>query len=265
MSRNLTAISVNTPETAEFLEVDGLIKFIIATLLTVMPFFFLKTMSFVMISIYLLLVTYLSRIKPRTLLISAASYFMVVLMPYLFGLLMNGIIYAFSNNELFSYQQGPNEIFLRLFKLLIIWYVSILYFHTTPMKTVLGLLDKCLTPLKLVGVPIADYLKVVMGSVIELKEMGAEIMKSLEESVRSVVRARGGKFNINIKGLSQIIVSLIVNSFGRLDKIERFVEQANPDDLYHYSFKLTRREIVVVLSFVLFTSLVFMVEKGYWF
>src|SRR5665648_1030584 len=181
-----------------------------------------------------------------------------VLMPYLFGLLMNPLIYSFSNNELFSYQQGPNEIFLRLFKLLIIWYVSILYFHTTPLKTVLGLLDKCLTPLKLVGVPVADYLKVVMGSVIELKEMGAEIMKSLEESVRSVVRGRGGKFNINIKGLSQIIVSLIVNSFGRLDKIERFVEQANSDDLYHYSFKLTSREMVVVLSFVLFTSLVFM-------
>src|SRR5665648_54806 len=258
MSRNLTLISVNTPETAEFLEVDGLIKFIIATLVTVMPFFFLKTMSFVMLSIYLLLATYLSRIKPRTLLISAASYFMVVLMPYLFGLFMNSLIYFFSNNELFSYQQCPNEIFLRLFKLLIIWYVSILYFHTTPLKTVLGLLDKCLTPLKLVGVPVADYLKVVMGSVIELKEMGAEIMKSLEESVRSVVRGRGGKFNINIKGLSQIIVSLIVNSFGRLDKIERFVEQANSDDLYHYSFKLTSREMVVVLSFVLFTSLVFM-------
>jgi len=264
MSSNLT-LNLNKPKTAELSDVDGLIKFILATMLTVMPFFFLKTMSFVIISIYLLLVTHLSRIKLRTLLISAASYFMVVLMPYLFGLLMNGLIYSFSNNDLFAYQQGPDEIFLRLFKLFIIWYVSILYFHTTPMKTVLGLLDKCLTPLKLVGVPVADYLKVVIGSVLELKETGTEIMKSLEESMRSVVGGRGRKFNLNIKGLSQIIVLLIVNSFGKLDKIERFVEQVNPDDLYEYCFKLTSREMVVVMSFILFTSLVFMVEKGYWF
>ena len=72
----------------------------------------------------------------------------------------------------------------------------------------------------------------------------------------------GRKFKLNIKGLSQIIVSLIVNSFGKLDKIERFVEQANSDDLYGYCFTLTTREIVVVLSFCLLTFMVFLIEKG---
>lgn len=262
MSSNLTFINLNKPTSAELSDMDGLIKFILATMLSVMPFFVQKTMSFGIIFIYLLLVTLFSRIKLSTLLISASSYFIVVLMPYLFGLLMNGVIYSFSNNDLFAYHQGPHEIFLRLFRLLIIWYVSILYFHTTPMKTVIGLLDKFLTPLKFVGVPVADYLKVVMGSVLELKETGTEVKKSLEESMRSAMGGHGRKLQLNIKGLSQIIVSLIVNSFGKLDKIGRFVEQANPDDLYGYCFKLTTREIVVVLSFSLLTFLVFMVEKG---
>ena len=262
MSSNLTLINLDPLKTAELSDMDGLIKFILAIMLSVMPFFVQKIMSFGIIFIYLLLMTLLSRIKLSTLLISASSYLIIVLLPYLFGLLMNGVIYSFSNNNLFAYHQGPYEVFLRLFRLFIIWYVSILYFQTTPMKTVLGLLDKFLTPLKLVGVPVADYLKVVMGSVLELKETGTEVKKSLEEGMRSVMGGNGRKLQLNIKGLSQIIVSLIVNSFGKLDKIERFVEQANPDDLYDYCFMLTKREMVVVLNFVLLTLLVFMVEKG---
>jgi len=261
MSTNLPLINLDKQKSTEFADMDGLIKFILATILSVMPFFVQKNMSFGIILIFLLVVTLLSNIKLSTLLISASSYFIVVLMPYLFGLLMNTVIYSFSNNDLFALHQGTHEIFLRLFRLFIIWYVSILYFQTTPMKTVIGLLEKFLTPLKLVGVPVGDYLKVVMGSVIELKETGTEMKKSLGESMRSTMGGKG-KFHINIKGLSQIIVSLIVNSFGKLDKIERFVEQANPEDLYGYCFKLTNREIVVVLGFSLRTLIVFMVEKG---
>lgn len=268
MSNNLTLIDSKIDskqaKTVELSDIDGLIKFVLATMLAVMPFFVQKMMSFGLLVVYLLIVTLLSKIKPRTLLISASSYFIVVLMPYLFGLLMNGIMYSFSNNELFAFHQGPGQIFLRLFRLFIIWYISILYFHTTPMKTVFGLLDKLLTPLKLVGIPVADFLKVVMCTVLELKETGTEIKKSLEESMRSALGGHRRKVRLNIKGLSRMIVSLIVNSFGKLDKIESFIERVNPEDLYNYNFRLSKREAVVVLSFILFTILVLMVEKGYW-
>lgn len=244
-------------------DIDGLIKFVLVTTLAVMPFFFQKTVSFSLLTVYLILLTTLSRIKPRTLLVSASSYCIIVLVPYLFGLLINGLMSLFFDSNLLASYQGPDQILLRLFRLFVIWYVSILYFYTTPMKTVLGLLDKLLFPLKLAGLPVQDYLKVVMCSVLELKETGTELKKSLAESMRSVIGGHG-QFKLNIKGLSQIIVSMIVNSFGKLDKLERIVENVKPEELYSYRFRLSSREAVVISSFALFLASVLIVEKWHW-
>lgn len=187
MADDITLANSEAPEKTDYTEMDGLLKFIFAVVLACMPFFLHKQASIGLLSVYLIFVTLISKIKSRTLLISGTSYCIIVMLPYFFGLLMNGLFYSFSHNEMFAYHQGPYEIFLRLFRLLVIWYVSILYFHTTPMKTVIGLLDKLFTPLKLVGVPVADYLKIVMCIVLELKETGSEVTKSLGESMRSVM------------------------------------------------------------------------------
>ncbi len=264
MTSNLSENSLNTLKENEFWEMDGFIKFILAAVLATIPFFFEEQMSFIIISIYLLIVTFVLRIKLRTLLISAASYCVIVLIPYLFGLLINGLIYSVTNNELFAYSQSSYEIFLRLFRLFLIWYVSILYFHTTPMKTVIGLLDKLLFPLKLIGVPVKDYLKVVMCIVLDLKGTGVEMKNKFLESARSTIGGTKGKFRINIKGISQIIVSLIVNSFEKIDKIQSFVEAVNADDLYGYKFKVSKKDVFAVSSFVLFILVVIIIEKGYW-
>lgn len=262
MSNNIT-LTKSKNEDNEFSNLDGLIKFILATVLCVMPFLFHNQISFAILSGYLLIVTLVTKIKLKTLLISAASYCVIVLAPYLFGLLMNALFYSFSGNVIFAYQ-GSYETFLRLFRLLIIWYVSILYFHTTPMRTVIGLLDKLFTPLKLIGVPVADYLKVVMCIVLELKETGSEAMKRLGDNMRSVMGGQKRRFEINIKGISQIIVSLIVNSFEKIDKIQSFVEKVNSDDLYNYKFELSKGDLIGVLSFILLTAVVLMLEKEYW-
>ncbi len=127
----------NTANINDCQEMDGLIKFILAASLAVMPFLFEKELSFGILCIYLLMVTLVSKIKFNTLLISAASYGIIVVIPYLFGFFMNELLYILTNNELFTTNQGTYAFFLRLFRLFIIWYVSILYFHTTSMKTVL--------------------------------------------------------------------------------------------------------------------------------
>ena len=262
MSNNSTLSNLKTQKDTEFSDLDGLIKFILTTVLSIMPFLFHKQMSFGILSVYLLLVTLASKIKLRTLLISTASYCIIVLIPYLFGLLMNSLFYLISDNVIFAYQ-GTYEIFLRLFRLLVIWYVSILYFHTTPIKIVIGLLDKLFTPLRLMGVPVSDYLKVVMCIVIELKETGTEVTKSLGKSMRSVIGSDKRRFKINIKGISQIIVSLIVNSFEKIDKIQSFVEKVDPNNLYNYSFKLSKSDVIGIVSCIFLTAVVLIVEKGY--
>lgn len=249
---------------AGFMDMDGLIKLVLFITLALMPFYFVKALSFALLTGYLLIITLLSGIKMRTLFISASSYFIIVLIPYLFGLMINIFISFLSNG--YAYTQESAQILLRLLRLFIMWFLSILYFQTTPMKTVLGLLDRFLFPLKLAGLPVQDYLKVVMCAVLELKNTGAELKESLAKSMRSVLGGEKAKFmfKLNIKALSQVIVSLIVNSFGKLDRVEKLVENVNPADLYGYFFRLTKREIIALSGFTMFTILVIMVEKGYW-
>jgi energy-coupling factor transport system permease protein len=262
MANNLAIPESTTKKNSEALELDGLIKFILALALTIMPFYFAMPVSFGILGIYLLVITVVLKVRARTLLISAASYGIIVLIPYFFGLLMNYLFFSFTHNEIFAFQ-GSYDVFLRLFRLFVIWYVSILYFHSTPMEIVIGLLDKLFTPLKLIGVPVADYLKVMMCIVIELKESGTEAKKSLGESMRSAM-AGSKKFRLNIKGIAQIIVSLIVNSFEKIDKIQCFVEEVKPEDLYGYRFKLSFKDILAVLSIVILTAAVWAVERGIW-
>ena len=261
----LTKTNINTPKNNKTMDIDGLIKFILATALAIMPFFLEKQISLGILAIYLLIATLVTRIKFRTLLISAASYCIIVLIPYLFGYLMSELLYLFTNNELFAYNQRINEVILRLFRLFVIWYVSILYFHTTPLKTVIGLLDKLFFPLKLIGVPIKDYLTIVMFIVLELKGKGAELKNSFIESARSAIGGNKIKLKTKIKGISHIIVSLLVNSFEKINEIQNLMENVNPDELYNYKFKISIRDIVVVLSFIMLTSALLMVEKGYKF
>lgn len=246
---------------AESFRMDGLIKFILAILLMVMPFWLQNFFSFGILIIYLLFATWILKVNFRTLLISGASFGIIVLIPYLFGLLMNAIFYSFSQNPLFSFQ-GFGAVFMRLFKLFVIWYVSILYFHTTPMKTFIGMVDKFLTPLKKLGLPIQDYLRVIMCIVVQLKETGSEMKNSLGEKMQTVVGEKKRRFRINVKGISQIIVTLIVDSFGKIDKIQEYVEKVSSEELYYYRFKFTVRDGGALLSFSLFVALLWIVEKG---
>lgn len=261
---NNTSVPEVKSKVVEFSELDGLIKFILAVFLAVMPFYFQKPSSYVILFLYLLLLTLYSDIKLQTLIYSASSYFIIVILPYVFGLLINWIITTFTGISLpASYLEAG--MLIRLVRLLIIWYVCIFYFHTTSIKTVLGLIDKLCTPLKLVGVPVADYLKVVMCIVLELKQTGAEAKKNLAATMRVLLDGDGQRrFKLNIKGISQNIVSLIVSSFAKLDRIESFVKQAKAEDLYYYKLRLTKKEFVLALSFILFVAMIRISEQGYW-
>lgn len=255
---------LKTPIETEPGNIDGLIKLIMAIGLTVIPFLCETPLSFLLIFFYLAMATLISKIKPRTLLISAASYGIVVLIPYSFGLLMNVLLHQLFPNAILAYQQGLYESFLRLLRFFLLWYISILYFQTTPVKTVVGILEKIMRPLQAMGVPVKDYLKIVMLAVAELTEMGTEMKASLARHMRSVQRETG-RFSINIKGIAQMIIALISSSFGRLDKIENDIEQVNPEELYHYHFSLSLQDAGAGLSFILLLAVLSIIERGVWF
>lgn len=244
-----------------FTDLDGLVKFLWAIVIAILPWYFANQVSYGIFMVYLVIVTLASGIRYRTLLLSAASYCIIVLIPYLFGILLNGLLYYLTKNEALI-MQGSQEIFLRIFRLFIIWYVSILYFHTTPMETVLGLLDKLFYPLKLLKMPVQDYLKVIMCIVMQLKGTGEEMKTLFLDNARAVIGGSQGKLKSKFKGISQIIVSLLVDSFQKLDEIESLVEKVNPADLFNYKFKMTIYEWIAAVSIALLILLLYITEKG---
>jgi len=246
---------------AERYPMDGFIKLILAILIMVAPFKVEDYLSFGIIALYLIFVSWVFKVNLRTIAISGNSFGIIVLFPYFFGLLVNALFYYFTHNALFVFQ-GFGPVFNRLFKLFVIWYVSILYFHTTPMQIFIGMLDKFLLPLKKLGLPTQDYLKVIMCIVVQLKETGAEMKKSVSEKMRSVVGEGKRRFKIDVGGISKVIVGLIVDSFEKLDKIQEYVDQVKPEDLFHYRFKLSGRDGGAIFSFLIFVGIIWIIERG---
>ena len=155
---------INVAKNGRPADMDGLVKLLIAIMLAVTAFFLDQPVSLLLLSACLLISAVVLRIKWRTLFLSTVSYVVIVLVPFLFGYLMSELLYLFTGNELFAFQQSGYDVFLRIFRLFVIWFVSILYFHTTPLKTIIGLLDKFLFPLKKAGVPTEDFLKLSCAS-----------------------------------------------------------------------------------------------------
>jgi energy-coupling factor transport system permease protein len=243
-------------------DLDGFIKLLLAITLAVLPFYFTKPVSYGIFLVYLAALTLASRIKFRTLWLSAASYLIIVLIPYFFGILVNALIYLMTKNATLLMQQGWDQIALRLFRLFVIWYVSILYFHTTPMPTILGLLDKLLSPLKLMKVPVEDYLKVVMCIVTELKGTGEEMKTRFLDRARSVVGEGQVKLRFKINGISQIIVSSLVDSFQKLDRLESHMERVSQEELFGYKLVMRGPELITVFGAATVIYLLYVVEKG---
>jgi energy-coupling factor transport system permease protein len=244
-------------------DLDGFLKFILAVGLAALPFFFQNYWSFIVLSIYLLIITVILRIKLKILIISITSYCIMVLIPCLFGIAVQSFLHSRTDNSLLLFNQDTSQLILRLICLLIVWYVSMLFFYTTQLKTIMGLLDKLLSPLSLIGVPIKDYLKIVLCIVIELQDKGSQIKEAVLKSARSF-GSKAGIFRINFQGISKVIVSLLVNSLRELDNIENMVKSISAEQLGSYQFAFSKKEGIALLSFAFLTVLIVLIEKGFW-
>lgn len=238
---------------------DGALKFVLAIALMIIPFYIQELWSIGLFIAYLLLITLVLKVNMRTLLISGASFAIIVLFPYIFGLSLNALLYHFTQNGIFAFH-GYWAIFNRILKLFVIWYLSILYFQTTPMTVFVGMLDKFSTPFKKIGLSIEDYLKVIMCIVILLKEMGNDVRQNLGQKMRTAMGEKKGRLSINVKGIAQIIVNLILDSFSNLDKVEEYVNKVKAEDLYHYKPSFTLKDGLALLTFTLLIAGIWMLE-----
>jgi energy-coupling factor transport system permease protein len=246
-------------------EMDAGIKMVLAIFLTVIIFLCHQTFSLVFIAIFLLCVTAIARINFGVLVKSILAYGFVIVMPYLFGFLINALIHFLADNGGFVDQHSLSKVVLKMFQLFLLWYIGSLYLHTTPLKSAIGMLDKFFTPLKALGVPITEYLKVVMCVIKELAGTTQKLKNSLGQNIRSALEKRRWCFKINLKGIANILVSLIVNSFREMERIQDYVEKVSSEDLYSYHFKITGKDTWALGSFGILLAIVLAIETNYFF
>ena len=235
----------------EFLQMDSGIKLLIFLVLGIVPFFISCYVNFLLLLTYLLIATVLTRIQLRVIIKNILAYIVIIIFPYVFGLLMATGIAGLTGSNLAPSIGSPEEISLRLFKLFILWYVGILYFNSTKIESVLGLFDKLLSPFKRIGVPVSDFLKVIMCVINELRELAPEVKKSFSDKVSGMFGKRKEPSKSNIKGISQIISSFIVDSFQRLGRVEEYIEQVENEDLFGYEPVIAKKDVFGLISVLL--------------
>ncbi|NLP43729.1 MAG: energy-coupling factor transporter transmembrane protein EcfT [Peptococcaceae bacterium] len=257
-------MNLKAPEQNLLAKLDAGVKLILAIVLSIIPFFCQKPSSFFVLVLFLGFLTILARVNLRTLRNSLLSYGIIVIFPYLFGFLVSWLSTRYSANALFVYEQGFSAMALRLFKLFLFWYVGTLYLHSTPLNSLVGVLDKCLYPLKKLGLPIADYLKVLMCVLETLKKSGSEVRKKFQEKKASLSGDHKSLFMLNIKGIAQTIVSFLVDSFQNLDQIQEDLSKIEAEDLYSYKLKVSKPEIMAIGCFLAINLGLYVIEAGHW-
>ncbi|MHB8126248.1 MAG: energy-coupling factor transporter transmembrane component T family protein [Desulfitobacteriaceae bacterium] len=241
-------------------EIDAGLKAFITIVLAIVASVCVKQISLLIILLYLVIATFLLGSNFRFILKNIISYGIIFLLPFSFGLLLSIFFgFLFSNNLFFS-DYVLKETVLRIVRIFFIWYIGSLYFCTTPLKSILGMLRKVLYPLNILGVPVLKYLNIVMCIIIELTQSVNEFKNKIIEQSRDIFRDNSLCFKTKIKELSNILVLFITNSLQKTEEIQKLVEQTNTND-FIYSFKVSRNEILAIFSLIILLTVLIFLER----
>lgn len=241
-----------------FWPIDSGVKLFIAFVLGIIPFLINSHFNFIILVGYLLLTTFLYGASLRDMIKSMALYMFIIIVPYIFGLLMATLVSKVTGTDMAMVYSSSQDVGLRLIQLFLLWYASSLYFFSTPTEDVVGAFDRVFSPLKRMGVPVTDFLKVIMCVIKELKELAPGVKKSFTESMGQLTKKSSWKSKITV--ISDVLVAFIVNSFQRLDEVEAYVKQVENKDLFTYKCTISKAEVLLVISFVLLIGSVIWIE-----
>lgn len=247
-------INTNTAKDTKFSGMDAGIKLIITLFLAIIPFFCIKPLSFAALILFFLQASALSGIKIPALLKNVVAYLIIIILPLVFGIAVQALIGLISENAsatAYSY----HDLTLRVIRLFFLWYVTSLYIMTTPVEPFLGLLDKILTPLKLLRVPVSSFLNTLRFVMAVLGDMGARFISSYKELLSSYQNKSKKGFSKLMKDIVKVLVSLITESLADTEKVQNMIETES-DRGYSYTFKVNKSDLFAV--FLLIVLLAFL-------
>lgn len=235
-----------------YVEVDAGIKTVLAILLAVVACFCDSRLDLVYFTIYLVLITVLLGSNLRFILKNLATYGIFIVFPYLCGL-----FFSFLIQKLFpgpTYVYNFEATFFRMVKIFYIWYISSLYFFTTPLKIIMDIFNIIFFPLSYLGIPVAKHMNMVMVVINKLTSSVGQFKQDIMEQAGHIIKDDQLGLKTKLKELSNILVVFIANSLQQTDEIQEQVEMIRQRD-YQYKLRVSKNEILAILTFIIFLLL----------
>lgn len=252
-------IKVKTGNETNFSGMDAGIKFIITLFLAIIPFFCFKPLSFLVFFSFFGLISLISGIPPKALLKNVVAYLVIIILPLLFGVGVQALIGLFGGSEMVE-ANAYQDLFYRILRLFLLWYVTSLYIMTTPVEPFLGLLDKILTPLKLLKVPVSDFLNTIRFVMALLTDMGGRFIDSYKELFSSYKNKNKRGVSNLVKDVVHVLVNLITDSLADTDQVQEMIEQDGQKG-FSYGLKVSFADIVLILVFCGLMAGIYLIEK----
>jgi energy-coupling factor transporter transmembrane protein EcfT len=191
----------------------------------------------------------LSKVTIKYVLKNILSFGIIFFIPYGFAIILT-LVLKYLNIEYISNLDMKTTL-IRIIKIILTGYLSNLYLYTTPLEEFSSMLNKVLRPFKRVAKIITDYTIVIMIVLEEISEMTGKYKNIFIKSLK------GLKFHLKLKSVPNVIVEIIVNSFERLDIIQK--KLINTKNIKPYKFKFTFKDVsflfLIIIQIIILYSI----------
>ena len=240
---------------------DPGVKAGLVIILAVILFWSKVLLSLAVILLYILLVTVLSGLSFRILLRNLLYLSVALIVPYLFGLIFSMCGALFDPGGFSFGSINFPAIALKFGRLILLGHIASIYMYTTPFRRIVGMLNRLLTPVKRCGVPVRDYLKILICIRMELPnaiKRGRDTVASWRDPAGTAKR-RSPKSKM--EGMANIIVSQILQSFQEIERIQKLIDETDCADLDAFRFKVSKSDIIAIISLILLAGVVLWMEQ----
>ncbi len=253
--------SIKLKENKNLGKMDPGVKAGLVIILVLILFWSKMPLSFAVILLYILLVTVLSGLSFRILLRNLLYLSVALIIPYLFGLIFS-ICGALFDPGGFSFGSiNFPAVALKFGRLILLGHIGSIYLYTTPFGLIVGMLNRLLTPVKRCGVPVRDYLKILIC-------IRTELPNAIKRSRDTITRWSGPAGTVKrrslkskIEGMANVIVSQILQSFQEIERIQRLIVETDCADLDTFRFKVAKSDIMAIISLILLGGVVLWIEQ----
>jgi energy-coupling factor transport system permease protein len=259
--RGVSVIGNIKPQKNQFLTaMDPGIKAGLVIILVLMLFWSKMPLSFAVILLYILLITVLSGLSFRILLRILLYLSVALIVPYLFGLIFSicGVLFE-PGGFSFGSINFP-AIALKFGRLILLGYIGSIYMYTTPFGRIVGMLNRLFTPVKRCGAPVRDYLKILICIRTELPNAIKRSRDTLARWRDPAGTVKRRSLKSKIEGMANVIVSQILQSFQEIERIQRLIDETDCADLDAFRFKVSKSDIIAIISLILLGGAVLWME-----